>query len=109
MVENNENLIKLPKPLPLKRFKSGPVSCSIWETEIMVKNNTGETFPKKIHHISIQRSYRDKQTGEWKNSGIIPLDNIPDVIALLQYCYNYIKIKDITTGQNDFETARINL
>lgn len=57
---------------PVKRFRHGRVSCSIWKNE-----HDGEPF----FTCSFTGSYRDKQTGEWHDTQSYSLY---DVYALLR-------------------------
>ena len=76
---------------PVAKFRCGAVSAAIWEKEIQTQYG-----PKKIQNTSISRKYKDKKTGEWKSSQSIPTDNLMDASLLLEKCYLWIKMKEVT-------------
>ena len=49
---------------PLRRVVIGNIAAAIWENTITV-NGTAKTLMK----ISVNRRYKDKESGEWKTSG----------------------------------------
>jgi len=51
------------KSKPVKKFRSGPVSCAFWENTI---EKDGQTIT--LQNIKFQRSYREKETGQWQNT-----------------------------------------
>lgn len=57
---------------PIRKFRHGRVSCAIWRNE-----HDGEPF----FTCSFTSSYRDKTTGEWKDSQSYSLF---DLFALLR-------------------------
>jgi len=48
---------------PIFKTRSGTVSTAVWENTI--KKN-GEELT--LYNIKFQRSYKDRETGEWKNT-----------------------------------------
>ena len=50
------------KSKPVKKFRSGPVSASVWENTIQTDDG-----PKNVRNITFQRSYKD-DAGQWKNT-----------------------------------------
>lgn len=90
---------------PVKKYSCGPVTAAIWEKEISIKDKqTGEMRLIKIHTVSVQRKYKDKE-GNWKNSPNLPLDNIEDARIALAKCYEWAKLKDVTDSSESFETS----
>jgi hypothetical protein len=90
---------------PVKKFKCGPCVAAIWEKEITVKDRDGKTKQIKLQSVTFQRKYRDKKTGEWKNSASIPTDNLADLRMLCDACAVWIKLKDVTDSSKDLENA----
>jgi hypothetical protein len=48
---------------PVKSFQSGPVSGAVWQNSIQTENGT-----KTVNNITFHRSYKDPETGQWKNT-----------------------------------------
>ena len=51
------------KPKPVRKFRSGLVSAAVWENTIQTDDGH-----KTVQTITFQRSYKDAETGQWKNS-----------------------------------------
>ena len=51
------------KPKPVRKFRSGLVSAAVWENTIQTDDGH-----KTVQNITFQRSYKDAETGQWKNS-----------------------------------------
>ena len=48
---------------PVKRLRTGSVSCAVWENQI---EKDGQTIT--LQNITFQRSYRDPETGQWRHT-----------------------------------------
>jgi len=107
MAEGELNYEKEKKNKPICKWKSGPLGAAVWEKEITTTDKrTGEPKQVKLHSITLQRRYFDKENNEWKTSQSIPMDNIPDAVLLLQTCFQYLKLREETdAGADDFETT----
>jgi hypothetical protein len=68
-----------PKQRPSKKFKSGPVSCAVWENTIQTDDG-----PRTIENITFQRSYKDAETGQWKNNRRISMPAGQDVMLEIE-------------------------
>ena len=62
---------------PLHTIKDKGTSIAIWETR-----NGGHSF-------SIQKRYKDKQTGEWKDSKYWFKEELESLIVMLKACLEY--------------------
>lgn len=69
---NNENANK-----PVASFKEGGLGVSLW-------NNTGKNGD--YFSVTLRKSYKDKQTGEWKTQqiNILGVESVDSAISLLQ-------------------------
>lgn len=79
----------LGKKTPEKKFKSGPVSATIWE-------NTGRTEDGKettFKTVSFERNYLDKD-GNWKSTNNLRTGDLPKAILVLSKAYEYLALKD---------------
>lgn len=72
------------KKPPVKKFKAGAISCSIWENEAMV---TGHKV--RMLKATIERRYTD-QKGNWQSSGSFGRNEIPMVRLCLQRAFEYM-------------------
>jgi len=61
---------------PLKKFRTGQVSCALWENEMMV-NGRNVTMLK----ATVERRYKDKE-GNWKSINPFSRNEIP----LVKWC-----------------------
>ena len=46
------------------------------------------------HSTQITKRYRDRKTGEWKNSDVLFPDDIPDLILVASKTYECLKLKE---------------
>ena len=65
--------------LPVAKFKAGQLSCAVWENQM---NINGKTVT--VLKATIQRRYKDKNSGEWKSSGSFGRNESPLAIFCLQ-------------------------
>ncbi len=59
---------------PVMKFRSGAVSATVWENA----RKDGTLFPS----VKLSRSYRDKQTQDWKETSSFSVNDLP-VVAIL--------------------------
>jgi len=62
---------------PIAKYRAGPVTCALWENDIMV-NGTRQTMLK----ASLERRYKDRD-GTWKTSQSFSRTEIPLAIFVL--------------------------
>ena len=67
-----------PKQKPSGKFKSGPVSCAVWENSIQTDNGS-----KTVQNITFQRSYKDAETGQWKNTESFTPASLGNLLAVV--------------------------
>ena len=70
---------------PVAKFKAGQVSAALWQNDIQVR---GQTI--KVLKATVQRRYKDKETGEWKSSTSFSRNEIPLAIHCLQKAFEKI-------------------
>lgn len=66
---------------PIQKFKKGQIEVAVWERDL---NGS------KLLSISVQSSYKDKTTGEWKKKSGFDAKEIADLIALIQEAQAFI-------------------
>lgn len=84
------------KKRPEKKFRSGPISATIWSNE--GKNDKGEVVAYKT--ISFDRSYLDKE-GNWKKTNSLRVGDLPKAILVLQKAYEYVALNDGSIESED--------
>jgi hypothetical protein len=84
---------KFGENLPEKKFRAGAISATIWRNTITKKDGT----PAEIRTVSFQRSYKDKETDEWKNTSSLRSSDLPRAVVVLNKAYEYL----VLSGQGD--------
>lgn len=75
------------KNLPEKKFRSGPISVTIWKN----RKKIGDDKVSYFYTITLERSY--KKDNEWKSTNIYRTNDIPKVIVLLNKAYEYLVVQ----------------
>lgn len=85
---------------PKEVIRVGAVNVSIFEN-IVVKNGKTLTIPKVVFQVR----YKDKETGEWKSTTSLSVNDIPKAINALQKAYQLLTEKSQTdkASQQDSE------
>ena len=79
---------------PVAKFRAGQVSAALWQNDIQVKGQT-----VKVLKATVQRRYKDKDSGEWKSSMSFSRNEIPLAIYCLQRAFE--KIIEAQNGSSD--------
>ena len=82
--------------LPVAKFKAGQVSSAVWENQM---NINGKTVT--VLKATIQRRYKDKNSGEWKSSGSFSRNEIAMAIFCLQKALEEIVDKQNNASENN--------
>ena len=83
---------------PIAKFRAGQVSSALWENDIQVR---GQTI--KILKATVQRRYKDKDSGEWKSSMSFSRNEIPLAIYCLHKAFE--KIIEAQNGSSDSSSS----
>lgn len=78
---------------PVEEFRSRNMKVAIWENQT---EQDGQTVIQ--HSVTFQKRYRDRQTGEWKDSGSLFPDDILRLNRLLVRAYDWIEVKQSGSG-----------
>lgn len=85
------------KKLPEKKFRAGAISATVWK-------NTGQSKfdgqPKDYMTVSFERVYQDKQSGEWKSTTSLRVNDLPRAAVVITKAYEYLVLK----GQEEAES-----
>lgn len=70
---------------PVAKFRAGQVSAALWQNDIQVRGQT-----VKVLKATVQRRYKDKDSGEWRSSTSFSRNEIPLAIFCLQKAFEKI-------------------
>ncbi len=87
-MEQNKEKSKEELNTPLKKFRAGAITATIWENESEVK---GEM--KVFKSVNVERSYTDKK-GEWKSTSNFRDFDLPKVVLVSNLAYEYLSLTD---------------
>jgi hypothetical protein len=71
--------------LPLKKFRVGAISATIWENQ--GKSQSGEAVSFK--NVSFERNYKDAK-GDWQSTTALRQGDLPKAILVLNKAYEYL-------------------
>lgn len=71
--------------LPLKKFKIGSVSATVWENHS--KNDQGQIISYKT--VGFERSYKDDK-GEWQTTNALRMNDLPKATLVLSKAYEFL-------------------
>ena len=74
---------------PAKEFRSRNLKVAIWERQT---EQDGQTVVQ--HSLSTQKRYRDRQSGEWKDSGTLFPEDALRLARLLERAYDWIEVRE---------------
>ncbi|MBT7903509.1 hypothetical protein HN587_06620 [Candidatus Woesearchaeota archaeon] len=77
----------MEKTMPVKVFKVGAISASIWVNKIQ---KDGKEFAYST--ISLERNYKDRE-GQWKKTNSMRLNDIPKATLILNKSYEYLAME----------------
>lgn len=82
---------------PVAKFKAGQVSAALWENTIQARGGT-----VKMLKATVQRRYKDKDSGEWKSSMSFGRNEIPLAIHCLQKAFErIIETQNESSGESN--------
>ena len=74
---------------PIKQFKAAGMKAAIWRNE---REEDGRTVVR--HSVRISKSYRDRQTGDWKETDYYYANDLPRLVLVAQQAFEYIALKE---------------
>jgi hypothetical protein len=75
------------KNMPVKKFKAGAISATIWENQ--AQNQKGEVISFKS--VSFDRTYKDAN-GEWQKSNSLRATDLPKAVLVLSKAYEFLAL-----------------
>ena len=79
--------------LPEMKFRAGAISATVWRNTITKKDGT----QADVRTVKFQRSYKDKDTDQWKNTSSLRATDLPRAVVVLNKAYEYL----VLNGQGD--------
>jgi len=73
---------------PDKKFRAGAIAATIWKNQ--GTSNLGEST--EFYTVSFERSFKDKTTGEWRNTSSLRQMDLPKAILVLSKAYEYLTL-----------------
>ncbi len=74
---------------PVKEFRAGCIRAAIWRNE---SDRDGRTVVR--HSVTLNKRYRDSNTGEWADSKSFFPDDLPRLRLLLDKAYEHIVLRE---------------
>jgi len=81
---------------PDKVFSCGTVKAAIWVGRKVIDNTVVE-----VHSIRIDRSYKDKDTGEWRYTTTLDTESLPKVAVVSMEAYKYLRLRSPEQDRTD--------
>ena len=82
---------------PIKVFRAAGVKASVFENQ-----NTYNGKQSTIFRIAIDKSYKDRSTGEWKSTNSFSASTeLPLAILVLSKAYEFVAMKEATNGNSN--------
>ena len=75
---------------PIKEFRAGGIKASVWENQRTTED--GQVVAQ--HSVRIQKSYRDKVTGEWKTSEYFYPADMAKLILVAQKAWEFVALNE---------------
>jgi hypothetical protein len=74
---------------PLKKFKAGAVSATIWENQN--KNPKGQVVT--FNSVTLERTYKDAND-EWQKTSTMRSSDLPKASMVLNKAYEFLSMSD---------------
>ena len=81
---------------PIKEFRvRGGIKAAIWQNEVVLDGR-----PVLQHSVKIQRSYKDKTSGDWKTTDYFRPQDLPCLVLAAQKAFEFISLTESGNGEN---------
>ncbi len=74
---------------PVKEFRSHNLKVAIWENRI---EQDGQTLVNRS--LTFQKRYKDRQSGEWRDSGSLFPEEALRLARLFERAYDWIEVRE---------------
>jgi hypothetical protein len=83
-----------PQP-PIKEYRVKAIKGAIWED----KRTEGDRTTVR-HSVRVRKWYKDKQTGEWKETDYFFAEDLPALQLVAQKCYEFVALHESEEGSD---------
>lgn len=92
-MQKDQNTSQFGSNLPEMKFRAGAICATVWRNTITRKDGSSAD----VHSIKFERTYKDKDTDEWKKTSSLRAMDLPKAVVVLNKAYEYL----ILNGQSD--------
>lgn len=82
------------RTLPVKTFRCGAIEAAIW---LFPQVRDGAVVD--IASVTITKSYKDKETDEWKTTDFLYPDDLPKLVTVATEAYRHLRLKSLDPGE----------
>ena len=75
---------------PLKTFRLGQISASVWQNEVAARDGGG---PRTLFSVQLQKRTRDAE-GNWKTVSIFNLPDLPLAQRVLEQAQAFLELRE---------------
>lgn len=79
----------MEKNQPVKKFRAGALTATIWHNNGSMKDGTMQSYSS----VSFERSYKDKDNA-WKTTNSLRVNDLPKAALVLQKAYEFLAMQD---------------
>jgi len=69
-------------------FTCGAVKAAVWADSRVINNTVVE-----VHSVRIDRSYKGKDSGEWKHTNTFNAEDLPKVALVATEAYKWLRLR----------------
>jgi len=73
---------------PIKVFTFGALKAAVWADSRVVNNSIVE-----MHSVKIDRTYKDKESNEWKHTDTFHAEDLPKLAVLATEVYKWLRLR----------------
>jgi hypothetical protein len=78
---------------PVKVFAFGALKAAVWTDSRVVNNSIVE-----MHSVRIDRTYKDKDSNEWKHTNVFFAEDLLKLAALASEVYKWLRLRSFEPG-----------
>lgn len=75
---------------PEIRIRCGAIGVTVWKNTLTKKSGEEAEY----NTVSFERRYMEKESGEWKSTNSMRVNDLPKAVMALQKAYEYLVLKE---------------
>ncbi|MFP4402736.1 MAG: hypothetical protein ACOC3X_02865 [Nanoarchaeota archaeon] len=91
-MQEQKNIYKLEKNMPIKSFKAGAIKATLWENQ----TNDGSA---SFNTINLDRVFKAKD-GKWQNTHYLRVQDLPKALIVLNKAYEFLVLNSVISPEN---------